>query len=64
MTQKPLAQIAFEAANPGTGILWEKLDPANRKAWIRAAEAVANAVANAGDAKPKAQLVSEEMEAA
>jgi hypothetical protein len=45
VSEKPLAQIAFEAATAGTGILWEKLDDANRKAWVRAAEAVADALA-------------------
>lgn len=54
MSAKPLAQIAFEAANPGSGILWEKLDAANRKAWERAAEAVAKAVARRKDRKAAA----------
>jgi hypothetical protein len=44
MSDKPLAQIAFEAATAGAGLLWDKLDPANRKAWMRAADAVAKAV--------------------
>lgn len=46
---KPLAQIAFEAANPDTAILWEKLDARNRRDWIRAAKAVADAILQADE---------------
>lgn len=62
---KPLAQIAFEAANPEIGILWEKLDARNRRDWERAAKAVADAILQADEPGRKALLcVRAEREAA